>query len=44
MIDALLSLPCLVLLPVAADLLVKGASSVAARLGVSPLMIGLSTG
>jgi len=42
MTDALLILPGLVLLLVAADLLVKGASSVAASLGVSPLMIGLT--
>ena len=42
MIDALLLLFGLVLLLVAADLLVKGASSVAARHSVSPLMIGLT--
>ncbi len=42
MIDALLLLSGLVLLLVAADLLVKGASSVAARHSVSPLMIGLT--
>ena len=42
MIDALLLISGLVLLLVAADLLVKGASSVAARHSVSPLMIGLT--
>jgi cation:H+ antiporter len=40
--DVLLTLVGLVLLIAAADLLVKGASSLAARYGVSPLMIGLT--
>lgn len=42
MTDVLLILLGLVLLVVAADFLVKGASSIAARYGVSPLMIGLT--
>ncbi|CAA0101102.1 Inner membrane protein YrbG [Halioglobus japonicus] len=40
--DVLLTLAGLVLLVGAADLLVKGASSIAARYSVSPLMIGLT--
>lgn len=40
--DVLLTLAGLVLLIGAADLLVKGASSIATRYGVSPLMIGLT--
>ncbi len=42
MTDALLILLGLVLLLLGADFLVKGASSIAARYGVSPLMIGLT--
>jgi len=42
MLDVLLTLAGLVLLIVAADFLVKGASSLAARYGVSPLIIGLT--
>jgi len=42
MMNALLVLPGLVLLLLGADLLVKGASSIAARYGISPLMIGLT--
>lgn len=40
--DVLLTLAGLVLLIIAADLLVKGASSLASRYGLSPLMIGLT--
>jgi cation:H+ antiporter len=42
MYDVLLTIAGLVLLIAAADLLVKGSSSLAARGGVSPLMIGLT--
>jgi cation:H+ antiporter len=42
MLYVLLTLAGLVLLIVAADFLVKGASSLAARYGVSPLIIGLT--
>lgn len=42
MLDVLLTLAGLALLIVAADYLVKGASSIAARYGVSPLIIGLT--
>ena len=42
MFDVLLTIVGLVVLVVAADFLVKGASSLAARYGMSPLMIGLT--
>lgn len=42
MFDVLLTITGLVVLIVSADFLVKGASSVAARYGVSPLVIGLT--
>lgn len=42
MIDGVLTIAGLVVLIVSADFLVKGASSLAARYGVSPLVIGLT--
>ena len=42
MSDVLITALGLVVLVVAADFLVKGASSIAARYGISPLMIGLT--
>jgi cation:H+ antiporter len=42
MVDALLTVAGLIVLVIAADFLVKGASSLAGRYGLSPLMIGLT--